>query len=85
VGIFGIEGLTAKVEGSLVRLRKFQGFLRKMILTPCCVSAVTLKNHIKSQKNPKKCKLNFVVLSVARTTTLSRYVCTFERQFLLEK
>jgi hypothetical protein len=49
----GFEGLDAKFEGSLVRLIKFQGFLRKMILTPYCASSVTLKNHIKSEKNPK--------------------------------
>jgi hypothetical protein len=44
----GFEGLAAKVEGSLVRLRKFQGFLRKMILPPLCDIAETCKFVLKS-------------------------------------
>jgi hypothetical protein len=45
--------LCAKGKGRFVRFKKFQGVLREMILTPCCVSAANCKIHIKSQKNPK--------------------------------
>jgi hypothetical protein len=56
-----------------------------MILLSLCFIAATCKFNIKSQKNPKNSKPNFVVLSVTRNTTFSKYVYTFELQFLLEK
>jgi hypothetical protein len=44
-----------------------------------------LKNRFKIVEKSKNSKLNFAVLSVTRTTTFSKYVYTFELQFLLEK
>jgi TRAP-type C4-dicarboxylate transport system substrate-binding protein len=43
------------------------------------------KNRLKIVEKSKNSKLNFVVLSVRKTTTFSKDVYTFELQFLLEK
>jgi hypothetical protein len=44
-----------------------------------------LSNRVKIVEKSKNSKLSFVVLSVTRTTTFSKYVYTFELWFLLEK
>jgi hypothetical protein len=46
---------------------------------------VNLVKSIKSCKKSKNSKLSFVVLSITRTTTFSKYVYTFELQVFLEK
>jgi hypothetical protein len=61
-----------------------RGFPVKSLLSFCEFQQHFVKS-IKNRRKSKNCKLNFVVLSVTRTTTFSKVVYTFELQFLLEK
>jgi hypothetical protein len=47
--------------------------------------AMSFENSYKITEKSKNFKPDFVVLSVTRTTNLSKDVYTFEIQFLLEK
>jgi hypothetical protein len=49
-----------------------------------CFSCDFEKSYKITEKSNNS-KLNFVVLSVTRTTTFSKHVYTFELQFFLEK
>jgi hypothetical protein len=50
-----------------------------------CGLVQQLENRLKIVEKSKNSKLNFAVLSVTRTATLSEYVYTFELQLLIEK
>jgi hypothetical protein len=62
-----------------------KGLLAKWIFPLLCALTGSCKNPYRIVERSKKCKPNFVVLCVTRTTFSTKHVYTFELQFLLEK
>jgi hypothetical protein len=72
-------------KGLFVKVLKVLGGLVLKDSSQFCGLDQWLVNSISIRRKCKNSKPKFVVLSVTRTTTFSKYVYTFELQFLLEK
>jgi hypothetical protein len=68
-----------------VRISKVSGSPAQKDSSLFCKLVQHLVKSIKNRRKSPNRKPNFVVLSVTGTTTLSKYVYTFEIYFLLEK